>query len=168
MSNIVQMDRSLSLPALVLLDEVGAGTDPVEGGALGVAVVENLRTRGAMVVATTHYEQLKTYASTTEGVVCAAFGFDADTFAPTYRLMYGTPGRSLALEVAGRLGLNPSILDEARRNISAREAHLAEHLAKVDSDLRSLDHERRLVMRERETMADTSPPKSVPANMYTR
>ena len=67
---------------------------------------------------------------------CAAFGFDADTFAPTYRLLYGTPGRSLALEVAGRLGLNPSILDEARRNISEREAQLAEHLAKVDSDLR--------------------------------
>jgi DNA mismatch repair protein MutS2 len=155
MSNIVQMDRSLALPALVLLDEVGAGTDPIEGGALGVAVIEHLRRRGAAAVATTHYEQLKTYASTTTGVVCAAFGFDAETFAPTYELLYGTPGRSLALEVAGRLGLNTAILDEARRNISEREANLAEHLAKVDSDLRNLEHERRLVAREREAIADT-------------
>jgi DNA mismatch repair protein MutS2 len=155
MTNIVHMDRSLAVPGLVLLDEVGAGTDPVEGGALGVAVIESLRERGATVVATTHYEQLKTYASTTNGVVCAAFGFDEATFAPTYRLLYGTPGRSLALEVAGRLGLSPAILDEARRNISEREAQLAEHLAKVDGDLRNLEHERRLLVRERESVGET-------------
>jgi DNA mismatch repair protein MutS2 len=155
MTNIVQMDRSLALPALVLLDEVGAGTDPIEGGALGLAVVDHLRKRGAHVVATTHYEALKSYASTTPGVVCAAFGFDPDSFAPTYRLNYGTPGRSLALEIAGRLGLNPAILDDARANISAREAQLAEHLAKIDADLRSLEHERRLVARERESLTES-------------
>ena len=154
-ANIVQMDRSLALPALVLLDEAGAGTDPVEGGALGLAIVDHLRTRGAHVVATTHYEPLKSYASTTAGVACAAFGFDPETFAPTYRLTYGTPGRSLALEIAGRLGLDPAILDEARGNISAREAQLAEHLAKIDADLRSLDHERRLVAREREALGES-------------
>jgi DNA mismatch repair protein MutS2 len=155
MANIVQMDRSLALPALVLLDEVGAGTDPVEGGALGLAIVDQLRKRGAHVVATSHYEPLKSYASTTAGVACAAFGFDPETFAPTYRLNYGTPGRSLALEIAGRLGLSPAILDEARRNVSAREAQLAEHLAKIDADLRSLDHERRLVSREREALGES-------------
>ncbi|MBP1635341.1 MAG: mutS2 [Acidobacteria bacterium] len=155
MTNIVQMERSLALPALVLLDEVGAGTDPVEGGALGLAIVDHLRTRGAHVVATSHYEPLKSYASTVAGVACAAFGFDPETFAPTYRLNYGTPGRSLALEIAGRLGLSAGILDEARRNISAREAQLAEHLAKVDADLRSLDHERRLVTREREALGES-------------
>jgi DNA mismatch repair protein MutS2 len=154
MANIVQMDRSLSLPALVLLDEAGAGTDPIEGGALGLAVVDHLRARGAHVVATTHYEPLKSYAATTPGVICAAFGFDPSTFAPTYRLQYGTPGRSLALEIAGRLGLNQAILDAARRNISAREAQLAEHLAKIDADMRSLDHERRLVGREREALGE--------------
>ena len=154
-ANIVQMDRSLALPALVLLDEAGAGTDPVEGGALGLAIVDHLRKRGAHVVATTHYEPLKSYASTTAGVACAAFGFDPETFAPTYRLTYGTPGRSLALEIAGRLGLDPAILDEARGNISAREAQLAEHLAKIDADLRSLDHERRLVAREREALVES-------------
>jgi DNA mismatch repair protein MutS2 len=155
MTNVVQMDRSLALPALVLLDEVGAGTDPIEGGALGLAVVDHLRKRGAHVVATTHYEALKSYASTTPGVVCGAFGFDPDSFAPTYRLNYGTPGRSLALEIAGRLGLNPAILDEARANISAREAQLAEHLAKIDADLRTLEHERRLVARERESLTES-------------
>ena len=155
MTNIVQMDRSLALPALVLLDEAGAGTDPIEGGALGLAIVEHLRKRGAHVVATTHYEPLKSYASTTAGVACAAFGFDPETFAPTYRLAYGTPGRSLALEIAGRLGLSPAILDEARRNVSEREAQLAEHLAKIDADLRSLDHERRLVAREREALGES-------------
>lgn len=153
-SNIVRMDRALTLPALVLLDEVGVGTDPVEGGALGLAVVDHLRRRGAHVVATTHYEQLKTYASTTDGVASAAFGFDPDTYAPTYRILYGTPGRSLALEIAARLGMNPSVLDEARRNVTEREARLAEHLAKVDADLRDLDHERRLVVRERAALAD--------------
>ncbi len=153
-TNLVHMDHALALPALVLLDEPGAGTDPIEGGALGMAVVDHLRQRGAHVVATTHYDALKSYASTTEGVVCAAFGFDPDTFAPTYRLVYGSPGRSLALEIAARLGLNPAVVDEARRNISEREAQLAEHLAKIDEDLRNLEHERRLVIRERESLVE--------------
>ena len=151
-TNIASMDRQLSLPALVLLDEIGVGTDPVEGGALGIAIIDHFRHRGALAVATTHYEALKSYASTTEGAVAAGFGFDPDTFAPTYHLSYGSPGRSLALEISGRLGLNPAILAQARANISDREAQLAAHLKKVDEDLRALEHERRLVAREREAM----------------
>src|SRR4029077_3742892 len=149
-TNIAAMDRSLALPALVLLDELGAGTDPLEGGALGVAIIDHFRSRGAVVISTTHYDALKTYGATTAGVTTAAFGFTPDTFAPTYHLLYGSPGRSLALEMAGRLGLNGTIIDNARKNLSEREAQLAEHLAKVDSDLRALEHERRLVKRERE------------------
>ena len=84
----------------------------------------------------------------------AAFGFDNETFAPTYQLMYGSPGRSLALEIAGRLGLNPSVITQARENLSAREAQLAEHLAKIDRDMRALEHEQRLASKERETLAD--------------
>src|SRR5262245_4679907 len=151
-TNIASMERSLSVPALVLLDEVGSGTDPVEGGALGVAIVDHFKKRGATVIATSHYDTLKTYASTTEGVSSAAFGFEEPTFAPTYQLMYGTPGRSLALEIAARLGLNPSVIAAARDNVSAREAQLAEHLAKIDRDMRALEHEQRLVSRERETL----------------
>ena len=155
-TNIASMDRALALPALVLLDEVGAGTDPNEGGALGTAIVDHFRTRGALVVATTHYDALKTYASTTEGVAIAAFGFDPDTFAPTYRLVYGSPGHSLALEIAGRLGVAPSIVDKARAYRSERETQLAEHLAKMEKELNALDHERRLTARERETLAGTT------------
>ena len=153
-TNIASMDRGLATPALVLLDEVGSGTDPIEGGALGVAIVDHFRKRGATLIATSHYDALKTYASTTEGVSSAAFGFDTETFAPTYQLLYGSPGRSLALEIAGRLGLNPSVVAAARENLSAREAQLAEHLAKIDRDMRALEHDRRLATRERETLRD--------------
>jgi DNA mismatch repair protein MutS2 len=151
-TNIASMDRALATPALVLLDEIGSGTDPIEGGALGVAIVDHFRRRGATVIATSHYDALKTYASTTDGVTSAAFGFDPDTFAPTYQLLYGSPGRSLALEMAGRLGLNPSVVAAARANLSVREAQLAEHLAKIDHDMRALEHEQRLASRERETL----------------
>ena len=154
-TNVVSMDRDMVQPALVLLDEVGAGTDPVEGGALGTAVIDHFRRRGAHVVATTHYDSLKSYASTSQGVASAAFGFDPETFAPTYRLVYGSPGRSLALEIAARLGMPPDVIAAARANLGEREKQLAQHLAKVDSDLRSLEHERRLVARERETLADS-------------
>jgi DNA mismatch repair protein MutS2 len=151
-TNIVSMDRELATPALVLLDEVGSGTDPIEGGALGVAIVDHFKRRGATVIATSHYDALKTYASTVDGVASAAFGFNAETFAPTYQLLYGSPGRSLALEIAGRLGLRTEIVASARENLSAREAQLAEHLAKIDRDMRSLEHEHRLAAKERETL----------------
>ncbi len=155
-SNVVAMDRGLVLPSLVLLDEAGAGTDPVEGGALAMAMIDHFRTRGAMVVATTHYDALKTYAATTEGVAPAGFGFDPATFAPTYRLNYGAPGSSLALEIATRLGLPGSIIEQARQYRSVREAQLAEHLAKVERDLQSLEHEHRLAARERAALDEAS------------
>jgi DNA mismatch repair protein MutS2 len=142
-TNLVAMDRNLELPALVLLDEVGAGTDPVEGGALGTAVIDHFRKRGAHVVATTHYDALKTYAATTEGVTSAAFGFDPATFAPTYTLTYGSPGRSLAIEIAARLGMAPGIITAARGNVTDREAQLSAHLERVDSELRTLEQERK-------------------------
>jgi DNA mismatch repair protein MutS2 len=151
-SNIVLMDRSLVVPALVLLDEIGSGTDPIEGGALGVAVIDHFRRRGATVIATSHYDALKSYASTTDGVASAAFGFDPKTFAPTYQLLYGSPGRSLALEIASRLGLSSEVIAAARNKLSAREAQLADHLAKIDEDMRALEHDRRLAARERETL----------------
>ncbi|OFW10181.1 MAG: hypothetical protein A3H96_18140 [Acidobacteria bacterium RIFCSPLOWO2_02_FULL_67_36] len=155
-ANVVAMDRELALPALVLLDEAGAGTDPLEGGALAMAMIDHFRERGAMVMATTHYDSLKSYASTTDGVMAAGFGFDPDTFAPTYRLNYGSPGSSLALEIAARLGMPASVIDRARAVRTARESQLAEHLSKVERDMQSLEHERRLAARERETLAESS------------
>ena len=140
---------------LILLDEVGAGTDPAEGGALGIAVIDHFRRRGAHLVATTHYDSLKSYASTTEGVVSAAFGFNPENFAPTYRLVYGSPGRSLAIEIAARLGMPRSVIAAARENLTDREKQLAEHLARVDQDLRTLEQERMAVARERASVAET-------------
>ena len=154
-ANVVAMDKALDPPALVLLDEAGGGTDPNEGGALATAIIDHFRARGAMVVATTHFDALKTYASTTEGVTSAGFGFNPETFAPTYRLHYGSPGSSLALEIATRLGLPGSIIEQARAQRTAREAQLAEHLAKVEREMQGLDHERRLVARERQMVEDT-------------
>jgi DNA mismatch repair protein MutS2 len=154
--NIVDMNAALDLPALVLLDEAGAGTDPVEGGALAMAMIDHFRRRGARVVATTHYDALKTYAATTDGVMAAGFGFDPKTFAPTYKLNYGSPGSSLALEIATRLGLPASIIEQARTHRSERESQLAEHLARVEKDVQHLEHERRLAARERQTLADTA------------
>jgi DNA mismatch repair protein MutS2 len=154
-TNVVSMDRNLRLPGLVLLDEVGAGTDPAEGGALGTAIIDHFRTRGAHLVATTHYDSLKSYASTTTGVVSAAFGFNPGTFAPTYRLVYGSPGRSLAIEIAARHGMPPSVIAAARNNLSEREKQLAEHLARIDQDLQRLQEDRRALMKERATVAES-------------
>src|SRR5688572_22557159 len=152
-ANIVAMDAALETPALVLLDEAGAGTDPMEGGALAMSIIEHFRLRGSKVIATTHYDALKTYASTTEGVTPAGFGFDPKTFAPTYRLNYGSPGSSLAFEIANRLGLPPSIITRARAHRSERESQLADHLARIERDMQALDHERRLAARERQTLS---------------
>jgi DNA mismatch repair protein MutS2 len=153
-TNLVSMDRNLALPALVLLDEIGAGTDPVEGGALGIAVIDHFRQRGAHLVATTHYDSLKSYASTTEGVASAAFGFNPETFAPTYRLLYGSPGRSLAIEIAARLGMPRSVIAAARENLSDREKQLAEHLSRIDDEMRRLEAEHRAVAKERAKVSE--------------
>jgi DNA mismatch repair protein MutS2 len=154
-ANVVAMDDALEPPCLVLLDEAGGGTDPNEGGALATAIIDHFRRRGAMVVATTHFDALKTYASTTDEVASAGFGFNPETFAPTYRLHYGSPGSSLALEIATRLGLPRSIIEQARAQRTAREAQLADHLAKVEREMQGLDHERRLLAREHQMIEET-------------
>ena len=149
MSNIVSMDQQLALPTLLLLDEVGAGTEPVEGGALGAAIIDYFRERGALVMATTHDDTLKSYAATTPHVTCAAFGFNPDTFEPNYRLTYGSPGRSLALEIAARLGVAPSVIKTARSRQSTRETQLADHLVKIEDEMRALEVERKDLEAER-------------------
>jgi len=152
-ANIVSMERALALPALVLLDEVGGGTDPAEGGALGAAIIDHFRKRGALVVATTHDETLKSYAATTEGAVTAGFGFNPDTYAPTYRLLYGAPGRSLALEIADRLGMPANVIADARTRRSGRESQLAAHLARVDQELAAIERDREDARADRQAVA---------------
>ena len=118
------MDRHLELPSLVLLDEVGTGTDPNEGGALATAIVQHFRQRGALIIATTHFDAVKTWGIGTEGVAVAAFAFDPQNFAPTYKLLYGAPGRSLAIEMAQRLGM-PPLGDLRGARISQRRSEAA-------------------------------------------
>jgi DNA mismatch repair protein MutS2 len=139
---IVQMTRALALPALVLLDEVGAGTDPTEGGALGVAIVEHFRAKGAMVIATTHHGLMKAYAQSTPGVACASFGYRPDTYEPTYRLTMGAPGRSLALEMAERLGLPSEVVAEARARRDDKEEQAEALLARLERERAAIEVDR--------------------------
>ncbi len=153
-TNIAGMDRALQLPALVLLDEVGTGTDPAEGGALATAIIAHFKERGALVFATTHYDALKSWGTATDGVTTAAFAFDPHTFAPSYRLIYGAPGRSLAIEISRRLGLPAAVVAAARNHLSDDKKRLDAHLERVDAQARALDGERRKLERERTALAD--------------
>lgn len=153
-TNIASMDTAMRLPALVLLDEVGTGTDPAEGGALATAIIAHFMQKGALVFATTHYDALKTWGTATDGVTTAAFAFDPHTFAPSYRLVYGAPGRSLAIEISQRLGLPASVIAAARNHLSDDRKRLDAHLERVDAQARALDHERRKLERERAALAE--------------
>src|SRR5687767_412155 len=152
LANIVDMTRDLEAPALVLLDEVGAGTDPTEGGALGVAIVDHFRKRGALVVATTHHGLMKAYAQSTPGVACASFGYDPETYEPTYQLAMGVAGRSLALEMAERLGLPAAALTDARSRLDVREAQAEALLKKLEKDSARLRAEAEEIAEEREAV----------------
>ena len=149
LATIVEMTAGLDLPALVLLDEVGAGTDPTEGGALGVAIVDYFRSRGAMVTATTHHGLLKAYAQATPGVASASFGYDPHTYEPTYRLALGVPGRSMALEMAERLGLPAAIVRDARGRRDEKEAQAEALLQKLEQDQAEIAAEQERIAVER-------------------
>ena len=129
--NVVRFVEAAGPATLVLLDEVGAGTDPTEGSALAMAVVTRLLDAGAMVAATTHYAELKTFATEHPSVTNAAVEFDVGTLRPTYRLTIGLPGKSQAFAIAERLGLPADILADARDRISAEHASMEETLAAI-------------------------------------
>jgi DNA mismatch repair protein MutS2 len=158
-ATIAAIARDLRSPALVLLDEVGTGTDPDDGVALGIAVVDHFRAAGATVLVTTHLEALKAYAASTPGSANAAMQFDERTFTPTYRLVPGVPGRSGGLEIAAGLGLPESILRDARRRrgqsgemIASYLVRLQEMTADLESRLGATEQERRRVDAERASL----------------
>ncbi|MBR2977924.1 MAG: endonuclease MutS2 [Oscillospiraceae bacterium] len=132
MKNIVEITQTCDENTLVLLDELGAGTDPAEGAALAVALIEHCRARGAHVAATTHYAELKIYAMQTDGVSNACCEFDVDTLRPTYRLLIGVPGKSNAFAISKRLGLSDVIVDHAKSLVSGSEVHFEEALDRLE------------------------------------
>jgi DNA mismatch repair protein MutS2 len=154
LAGIVEMTRDLAAPALVLLDEVGAGTDPAEGGALGTAVVDLFRRRGAMVVATTHHGLLKAYAQSTPDVACASFQYDPATYEPTYRLQLGVPGRSLALEMAERLGLDPAVVSDARARLDDKDAQAEALLKQLEFEQAALRRDQARLAAEQRDLHD--------------
>jgi len=139
--------------ALVLLDEVGAGTDPAEGAALARALIETLHAAGACTVVTTHYNELKSLAFTHPGVENASVEFDEATLRPTYRLMIGMPGRSNALAIAARLGLVPEIVERARGYLGQRETDLTRVFQRVEEEREALARERDVLARAQAEMA---------------
>ena len=139
--------------ALVLLDEIGAGTDPAEGAALARAIIETLHALGVCTAVTTHYNELKSLAFTHPGVENASVEFDEVTLRPTYRLLIGTPGRSNALAIASRLGLAPEVIERARGYLSRHETDLTRVIERVEEERDELTGERAAVARERAELA---------------
>ncbi len=143
MGNIVDILRRLTPRSLVLLDELGAGTDPAEGSALARALLLHLRERGCLVVATTHHSELKALAHVTPGMMNASVEFDAETLSPTYRLRIGLPGQSNALAIARRLGLPEPVLEEAFRSLAPSHREVERLLGHLEEERRRAEAERR-------------------------
>ena len=140
-TSIIDIIERAGPESLVLLDEIGAGTDPTEGAALGIAVVERLTASGASLIATTHHSELKVYAHQTPGVRNASVEFDLETLRPTYRLTIGLPGQSNALAIAANLGMPADVIERARAGLSREERDLGALLGDLRAQLAAAEED---------------------------
>lgn len=156
-TNIIQILEETDDATLVLFDELGGGTDPIEGAALAVAILEEARNLGARVAATTHYAELKVYAMTTPGVENASCEFNVETLQPTYRLLIGIPGKSNAFAIARRLGLGEHVIESANRRIDSNSIQFEDILERLEEQRQQLEREGDAAQRlRRELEADVA------------
>ncbi|OUO32626.1 endonuclease MutS2 [Flavonifractor sp. An306] len=156
MVNIVGILEQADDETLILFDELGAGTDPIEGAALAAAIIESAREMGALVAATTHYAELKVYAMTTPGVENASCEFDVDSLAPTYRLLIGIPGKSNAFAISQRLGLPKEIIQKAAARIDAENVRFEDVLTQLDEQRQEMEREKEAAAKLRREMEETA------------
>ena len=148
MTNIIEIMKDADGRTLILLDELGAGTDPVEGAALATAILESLRMKGSLLAATTHYAELKAYALQTPGVENACCEFDVATLRPTYRLLIGVPGRSNAFAISLRLGMEESVVDRAKALVSTENLRFEDVVEQLEASRQHMESSRQAAEKE--------------------
>ena len=142
MNNVIHILKVANTKSLVLLDELGSGTDPVEGAALAVSIINRLKKNGAEIVTTTHYQELKMYALETDGIVNASCEFDTKTLQPTYKLIFGTPGKSNAFEIALKLGMDKEIIESSKKLINDENMQFENILEKLENERQKYERNR--------------------------
>ena len=154
MKNIVDIINNASENSLILVDELGSGTDPLEGASLAISILDYFKTNNILTVATTHYQELKKYALLTKGFENASVEFDIDTLSPTYHLLIGVPGKSNAFEISKKLGLSEKIIDKAKSNLNKKDIDFEELLKNIYDNKSKIENEKLEISRELENISN--------------
>lgn len=154
MKNIVDIINNASENSLILVDELGSGTDPLEGASLAISILDYFKTNNIFTVATTHYQELKKYALLTKGFENASVEFDIDTLSPTYHLLIGVPGKSNAFEISKKLGLSENIIDKAKSNLNKKDIDFEELLKNIYDNKSKIENEKLEISRELENISN--------------